>query len=112
MSLTARPISSPTISRWRSSTPLDRRAVELDDQILGAQAGAVGGAALDDLDDLDAAAPPERAREPRRQRPRAAGDPDVGAPEAALAHQRADDPARGRVDRHGEAEPDARRRRC
>ena len=37
----------------------------------------------------------------------AADETEIGAAEAALAHQRADDAAGGGVDRHGQAEPDA-----
>jgi hypothetical protein len=68
-----------------SSTPVDRRAVELDDQVLGPQPGLRGGRALDDLHDLDAAPRPSVRGERGRQRPRAAGDAEVGAAEAALA---------------------------
>ena len=58
-------------------------AVELDEQVLGAHAGAVGRRALDDLDDLDGAPAPEAARDARRQRPRADGDAEPGAAHAA-----------------------------
>src|SRR5205823_9552319 len=75
----------------------DRRAVELDDQILRPQAGAVRGAALDHLHDLDAAAPAELTRETRRERSRPACDPEIGAAESTFRHQRGDDPARCRV---------------
>ena len=85
----------------------DRQAVDADDQVLGAQAGAGGRRAVDHLDDLDRAVAAERRRDARRQRPGAARDADPGAPHAAVAHQRGDDPARRRVDRHGQAEADA-----
>src|SRR5690348_18481798 len=35
---------------------LDRRAVELDDEVLGTEPGAIGGPTLDHLHDLDARA--------------------------------------------------------
>ena len=41
---------------------LDRDAVDRDDQVLGPQAGAGGGAAVDDLDDLDPRVAAELAR--------------------------------------------------
>src|SRR6266540_5522861 len=85
---------------------LDGGAVNGDDQILGAQAGARGRAVRDDLDDLDAASLPERGREPRRQRPWPTGDADPGSAVAALRHQRADHLPRRLVDRHGEPEAD------
>src|SRR6476661_7411423 len=66
-------------------------AVYLDDQVLGPQSRLGGRATLDHLDHLDPLAAAELGREPRRQRTRAAGDPEVGAPDAALAHQLRDD---------------------
>ena len=46
--------------------PFDRRALELDDQILSAYAGPVGRTALDHLRDLDTALAAELTCEPRR----------------------------------------------
>ena len=71
----------------------------------------MGGASLHDLDDLDRGLAPEARGKPGRERPRAAGDPDVGATEAPLAHQGGDDLARRGVDRNGEAEAEAGDRR-
>src|SRR6266545_2603587 len=90
---------------------LDRDAVDLDDQVLRAQVRCMGGAALDDLDDLDCRVPSEPGREPWRQRPRAARDAEVCAPEAAFGHKRADDLPGGGVDRDGEPETEAGNRR-
>ncbi len=90
-----------------SSTLLTFRPGELDDQVLRPQAGVVGGATSHDLDHLDAtilALFPARAS---RERPRAAGDAEVGATNPAVRHQIADQLARGVVDRHGQPEPDA-----
>ena len=53
----------------------------------------------------------QRSSELRRQRTGTAGDPDVGAPEAALAHQGRDDVTGRVVDRYGEPEPDPGYRR-
>ena len=105
--VTARPISSPAISRWRSSTPSTGAPSTSTIRSSARSPRAVGGAAFDHLHDLDPPLPAERRRQPRRQRTGVAGDADVGAAEPALAHQRADDPPRRRVDRNGEAEPDA-----
>src|SRR5207245_1084321 len=64
--------------------------------------------ALDDGHDLDAVAATEPRRQARRQRPRAEREAEVGAPEPPLAHQRADDLAGGRVDRHRQAQAHTR----
>ena len=104
------PMRSSVISRCRSSTPRTASAVDADDQVLGAQPGGRGRGAVDDLDDLDRAVAAERRGHARRERAGAAGDADPGAPHAAVAHQRRDDPAGGGVDRHREPEPDARHR--
>src|SRR5436190_14778534 len=63
---------------------LYRDAVQLDDQVFGPEARAGGGALLDDLHDLDAALAAQATRDARRQRPRAARDSQVCAPEATL----------------------------
>ena len=93
-----------------SPTSVDGRAVELDDQVLRPQPGLGRRRALDDLHDLDAGDPPEPSRQPRRQRPRAAGDSEVRPAEAALRHQRADDLPRRVVDGNREPEADSRDR--
>src|SRR6266511_5521546 len=69
---------------------LDRRAVELHDQILRAHARTLGGPAFDDLHDLDAAGTSELPGKAGRKRPRPARDAEVGAAKAAFGHQRAD----------------------
>src|SRR5581483_7358806 len=74
----------------------------------GSQTRPRSGRIVDDLADLDAAGAAELAREPRRERSLLAAEAEVGAPEAALAHQRADDSPRRRIDRDGQAEPDSR----
>ena len=84
-----------------------RRAVELDDQVFGSQPGRRGRAAFDDLDDLDAGLPSHAAREAGRQGSRAAGDPEVGAAEAAVGHQRGHDLPGRRVHGHRETEANA-----
>src|ERR687892_307952 len=53
----------------------------LDRHVLGPQSRERGRASLDHLHDLDAVRAPELAREPGRQRTRAARDADVGARE-------------------------------
>ena len=58
-------------------------AVDGDDQVLGAQAGARGGAAGNDLDDLDPLLAAHRGGDARGQRARAADDAEVGAADAA-----------------------------
>ena len=62
---TSRPISSATISRWRSVAELGGLAVELEDHVADANPGALGRAVGDDLDHLDpalgAGQPPARA---------------------------------------------------
>ena len=85
----------------------DGQVVDRDDQVLGAQAGGGGRRRGRDLDHLDAAVAADRSGDARRQRARPAGDPDPGAAHAAVAHQRGDDAAGGRVDGDREAEPDA-----
>ncbi len=85
----------------------ERLAVDPDDQVAGAEAGVGGRAVLDDLDYLDPIGLAGLGGEARRQRSRAAGDADVGAPHSALADQFGDDPPRRGVDRDGEAEADA-----
>src|SRR5439155_15171004 len=87
---------------------LDGLAPELDDDVAPPEPRAGRRAAVDDLDHFHAGAPPERLHQPRRQRPPAAGDAEVGAAEAALAHERGEDATRRPVDRHREPEPDAR----
>src|SRR5262249_52400236 len=86
---------------------VDARLVHRDDEVLRAEPGARGGTVLDYLDDLDAARLTEAAREPRWQRARAAGNPEISAAESPFRHQRGDDAARRGVDRDGEAEADA-----
>src|ERR1700753_1041227 len=76
----------------------DRPPVELEDQVLGPQAGALGGAAVNDLDDFDAILAPDPRPCLWWERTRAARDPDVGAAHATLGHQRTDDLSGGGVD--------------
>ena len=90
---------------------LDRVAVELEDDVADAQAGARGGTRLEQLHDLEAARPPDPRRHRLGQRARAADDPEEGPPDAPVDDQRLEDPARGVVDRHGQAEPDPGDRR-
>ena len=71
----------------------DGDAVHVHDEVLGAQPGPLGGALGDHLDHLDAGLAAQGAGDAGRQRARAAGDADVGAPDAPLAHQRGDDRA-------------------
>src|SRR4051794_5069171 len=63
-------------------------AVDADDQVLGPHAGAVGGRAVDHLDDFDRAVAAERGGHTRRQRPGAAGDPDPRPAHPTVAHER------------------------
>src|SRR5256885_7559576 len=86
-------------------------AVELYKQVLGAQPGAIGGAVLHHFDHLHAAAAAPLGGGLGRERPHAAGDAEVGAAHSALAHQRADDLARGGVDRHRQGAGPPRPRR-
>src|SRR5205085_6327595 len=87
---------------------LDRRLVDRDDQVFGAEARARRGAVLDDLHDLDTAVLTELPCEPRGQWTRTAREAEVRAAKPPLSHQRSDDPARRCVDRDREAEADAR----
>src|SRR6185436_18419972 len=84
---------------------LDRVAIELDDQVAGANAGRGGWGAIQQLHDLQPAAAPEVMCQRGGEWPRPAHDAQVRAPHAPVAHERAEDPAGGRVDRDGEAEP-------
>lgn len=86
---------------------IDGLAVDGHDQIAPLQAGLVGGQSRDDLDDLDAPVAAELAGQPRRQRPRAAADAEVGAADAAIGDQRRDDAPACHVDRNGQAQSDA-----
>src|SRR5213076_3131363 len=63
--------------------PADRH-----DHVAAAQLSPSRGAARHDLVDLDAGLAAESLRDGRRQRPGAAGDPEVGPAHAAVAHQR------------------------
>ena len=67
----------------------DRSPVELDDEVAGPNAGRRRRAAVEQLDDLEAAPPTEPLGEDGPQRPRAADDPEERAPDAAVAHERA-----------------------
>src|SRR4030095_11404602 len=89
---------------------LDRGAVELEEHVARAEAGARRRASRHDVDDLDSGGPPQTLAERRRQRTSSARDAQVRAAEAAVAHERGDDADRGGVDGNGEAEPDARDR--
>src|SRR5204863_6372488 len=86
-------------------------AVDLEDEVLGPDAGAVGRAVADHLDDLDAAVVAAAIAGGRRHGPGPAGDAEVGPADAPLAHQRADHAQGVVVDRHREAEADAGDRR-
>ena len=104
---TAAPIFSTTIRRWMSPTSVTGEPSRSTIRSSGRSPASCRRRALDHLHDLDAGLPAEPAREPRRQRPRAARDAEVGAAEAALGHQRADDRARRRVHGHRQPEADA-----
>ena len=102
-----RPISSPTIRRWRSFTPStgepSTSTIRSSGRSPAASAGLPSTISTISTADLRPSCWPSRGgsgREPPR-------DAEVGTPEAPLAHQRADDLARRGVDRHREAEPDS-----
>ena len=99
--------SSATIRRWRSpavATALPSSSTMRSSARRPARSAGLPGTTSTTSTPVRVA--PLRARL-WRQRPRPAGDADVGAAHAALAHQRADDAARRGVDRDGEAEADA-----
>src|ERR1700686_3017452 len=89
---------------------LDRPSVDLDDDVAGAEARGLGGAPLDDLDNLETFAAADFPGPARRDRTRDPGDAEVRAPDAPVADQGADDPLGGRVDRNGKTEAGARER--
>ena len=86
---------------------LDRDIVDVEHDVRGAETGSVRRAAGDHLDHLDAVLATHRARHAGRQWTAATRDADVGAPEAPLAHERADDAPRRVVDGYREPQPDA-----
>src|SRR5256885_250068 len=81
-----------------------RRLVDVDDEILLPKAGLRGGTVLDHLHDLDTEAPTECVGGTRWQWAASSGDAEVGAAEAAPAHEGGDDAAGSGVHRHGQAE--------
>src|SRR4029453_299665 len=89
---------------------LDRRAVELEEQVAGPEAATGRRAPRHDVDHVDGGAAPEALAEGGRQRTAAAGDAEGGPTESTVTHERGDDAGRRRVDRHREAEPDPRDR--
>ena len=64
---TARPMTSPTEVSLEVADAFDRAAVELDDDVADAKAGAGGRAGLEQLDDLETARPAETSRDRRRR---------------------------------------------
>ena len=104
------PIFSTTISRWMSPTSATGEPSSSTTRSSGRSPASAAGEPSTTCTTSTPEPAPEPSREPRRQRPRAAGDPEVGAPEAALRHQRADDLPRRVVDGHREPEADARDR--
>ena len=91
---------------------LDRLAIELDHDVADAQPGARRRTRLEELDDLEPPRPADPGRDRLAERPRPADDPEEGAPDPAVDDEGVEDPLRRRVDRDGQAEPDARPRRC
>src|SRR5205823_14726465 len=83
-------------------------AVDIEDEVLVTEPGCRRRAALDHLDDLDAEVTPDAVGGAGRERTASAGDAEVGAPETPLAHEGGDDAPGRVVDRHGQAEADAR----
>src|ERR1700716_787228 len=78
---------------------LDGLTAKLDDQVLGPQTRPLRGAAVGHVDNLHAARAAEADAPVGWQWARPARDPDVRAPNAAVAHQRTDDLPRGGGDR-------------
>src|ERR1700716_2555190 len=66
-------------------------AVERDDDVARAQARACRGASADDLDHLEPGLELCPPSDPRRKGPAYPGDAEVGAPDAAVGHERGDD---------------------
>ena len=95
----------------RETILLDSEAVDVEDEVLVAKAGRGRRTALDDLHDLDAEAAVEVIGRPRRERPAPTGDAQIGAAEAAVAHEGGDDSAGRGVHRHGQAQADTGDRR-
>ena len=106
-SVTSAPIRSSPSSRCRSSTPrTGTPSIATTRSSARRPARAAGESPMTSTTSTARVAADQR-RDPRRQRPRAAGDADPRAAHAAVAHQGGDDPARGRVDRDRQAEADA-----
>src|SRR5207248_10433721 len=78
--------------------------VDVDHQVLRFDPGARGGAAFDDLDNLDPGVPVQLACKPRRQRARAGRNAEISATHSARADQLGDDATRVVVDRDREPE--------
>ena len=68
--------------------------------------GAGSGSRFEELDDLEAARPSEPVGDGLTERTRPADDAEERAPDATVDDQALEDPARGAVDRDGEAETD------
>ena len=107
---TRRPTRPPSRIRCRSPTPSIGATVELDDDITGPNAGARGGLPSSSWTTSRPRGRPSEAATTRRQRARATHDAEVGAADPTMLDQRRDDPARRAIDRHGEAQADARHR--
>ena len=80
-------------------------AVDVEDDVLGPDAGLGGRTSLHDLDNLQPALPTHLAGDPGREGPGATGQAQVGPAEPPLGHQGCDDPPGGGVDRHRQAQP-------
>ena len=91
----------------RSSIGLPLRATTMSS---GREPGQARGAAGRDVDQLDTGGTAQRRHRLGRQRPWSGAHPDVGPPDAPLAHQRRDQTARVVVDRHGQPQPHAGKR--
>src|SRR5439155_6247564 len=90
---------------------LDRPAVEVEDEVAGPHARGRRWTTLEQLHDLERLASAKLPGKPRRQGPRATHDAKERPPNAAVTHQRTQDPPRRRVDRDRETKADARDRR-
>src|SRR5689334_11050017 len=76
----------------------DRPSVESEDHVTGSDARRGCRRAIEQLDNLEARRPPELRGEGRSQAAGAADDPQIRASDTAVAHQRAEDRPRRRVD--------------
>ncbi len=97
-------MADASVRRWRSSIPEMARSSTVRTRSPGRSPARAAGTSGDHFHDLDPARVAGLPRDPRCGGTRTADDAEVGAPNAALAHEGRDDRSRGGVDRDGEAD--------